>query len=372
VRIPVLLMAVFVLLVSQVYAKAIKVGSTLALSGPFSAIVSEILKGYTLAFEEARSQGKLDVEFVYYDDGFKPAVAAANAERLIKEDGVDLVFGTTGDSASLYVARILGLKKVVLFSPCTGVNVLYNPKVYPYVFMVRPPCKSEADALLSIMSKKYKRIGIVYLSRSLCGLDCMKTFLKRIRAKGVDVITAGILSATDIGVTVQKLKNAGVEAVYIALLPDLTRELIMAFARANYFPHLYGGICSRIASVVKLNTIKEMSNFGEIYAALSFPLPSEDYGISRSFRSALSRYRGTNEYTYDMFAGYVAAKVLVEVLSRVGEFNSPKELKNKIESVGPVDVGLPEVIHYTPTNHMGFTKVYIYRVTPDGGFTPVK
>lgn len=372
-RIPVVFVTVFVLFISQVSAKTIKVGSTLALSGPFSAVVSEILKGYTLAFEEARSQGKLDVEFVYYDDGFKPAVAAANAERLVKHDGVDLVFGTTGDSSSLYVARVLNLKKVVLFSPCTGMNILYNTKIYPYVFMVRPSCKSEANALLSVMlSKKYKRIGVVYLSRSLCGLDCMKTILKQIRAKGVDVITVGIASSKDIGVAVQKLKSAKVEAVYIALLPDLARELIMAFVKASYFPHLYGGICSKMASVIKLNAFKEINKFGEVYVAFPFPLPSENYKISRSFTDALKKYRGTDEYTYDMFAGYVAAKVLIEVLSRVGEFSSPKELKDKIESVGPIDIGLPEIIHYTPVNHVGFTKVYIYRVTPEGKFIAVK
>jgi branched-chain amino acid transport system substrate-binding protein len=74
----------------------IKIGSSLALTGPFGPTGSWIERGYQHWAEEINGKGGLlgrPVELIILDDGGKPEVSVSNVQRLITEDKVELLLG---------------------------------------------------------------------------------------------------------------------------------------------------------------------------------------------------------------------------------------------------------------------------------------
>lgn len=83
-------------------ARTIKLGASVSLSGRYALQGQQVLAGLR-AWVEAANRGealkargartRTLVRFAYYDDGSSPARAAANAERLLGEDGVEILIG---------------------------------------------------------------------------------------------------------------------------------------------------------------------------------------------------------------------------------------------------------------------------------------
>lgn len=82
----------------------IRIGSTLALTGPFSATTAMQKLAGDIFVEQLNKRGGLlgrPVEWVLKDDQSKPELTRALYEKLITEDKVDLVIGPYGTGAIL-------------------------------------------------------------------------------------------------------------------------------------------------------------------------------------------------------------------------------------------------------------------------------
>lgn len=88
----------------------IRIGFSLSATGSLATTAAETEAGYQLWAEDANASGGLggrQVEFVVYDDQSDPATGARNYERLINEDGVELVFGPFSSGVTSAVAPVL-------------------------------------------------------------------------------------------------------------------------------------------------------------------------------------------------------------------------------------------------------------------------
>ena len=77
-------------------AADLKVGVSSSLSGPLSALGIPYEKGIRAAFAHQSSVAGRNVQLIVLDDASDPTTAARNARKLIGEDKVDVLIGTSG------------------------------------------------------------------------------------------------------------------------------------------------------------------------------------------------------------------------------------------------------------------------------------
>ncbi len=75
-------------------ADAIKIGVITTLTTPAAVLGNEQMNGFNLAMKHLGGKaGGLDIDLIAEDDGFKPDVGKQKAEKLVKQDDVDIVTG---------------------------------------------------------------------------------------------------------------------------------------------------------------------------------------------------------------------------------------------------------------------------------------
>ena len=88
-------------------AADLKVGLNVALSGPNSSLGIPYSKGMqaALAYKAARSAAARSSS-ILLDDGSDPTAAGRNASKLIEEDKVDVLMGSSGVPSSIAIAQV--------------------------------------------------------------------------------------------------------------------------------------------------------------------------------------------------------------------------------------------------------------------------
>ncbi len=128
----------------------IKIGNTMAYSGPVSAagIEGRVMAAY---FDQINDQGGINgrkIKFLSYDDGFSPPKTVEAVRRLVEQDQVALMFATLGTAPSSAVRQYLNTKKIPQLFVVSTAAKWNDPKNYPWSmpFPWAPNYASEAAA----------------------------------------------------------------------------------------------------------------------------------------------------------------------------------------------------------------------------------
>jgi branched-chain amino acid transport system substrate-binding protein len=114
--------ALCAVIATPLLAADIKVGVITSLSGPVSALGIPYAKGIEAAQAYKSTIGKHKVQVIVLDDASDPTVAARNARKLVTEDKVDVLIGTSGFPGALAIAGVARETRTPLISP-TPVSV---------------------------------------------------------------------------------------------------------------------------------------------------------------------------------------------------------------------------------------------------------
>lgn len=185
-------------------AADITVGFVTSLSGPASSIGVNYDKGMKAAYAWQSSVGGKKIRLINLDDGSDPSAATQNARKLIQQDNVDFMIGTssaTGTNAMLAVANEL---KVPL-AAISPVN-LPIPGGQPWaIAMPQTPA-----LMVKVIADRMKRAGVKtagYIGFSDSWGDLVYNGAKAAEKDGDPVITTNERYArTDTTVTAQALK----------------------------------------------------------------------------------------------------------------------------------------------------------------------
>ena len=88
-------------------ADKIKIGVITTLTTPAAVLGNEQMNGFNLALKHLGNKvGGLPVELVVEDDGFKPEIGKQKADKLVKQDNVDVVTGLIWSHVMLASAQV--------------------------------------------------------------------------------------------------------------------------------------------------------------------------------------------------------------------------------------------------------------------------
>ncbi len=217
-------------------APPILIGATMSETGAFSAQGLAARNGYLLFQDHINEQGGIlgrKVRFIIYDDKSDTDTAAALYERLITEDGVDLVMGPYGSTLTEAVAPVTERHRQVMISPLAASGFIWD-KGHRYLFMQLTPAELFLGGLIE-MAYGYglRKVAIIYEDAQFPaeegtgaaelvkekgmdlvvretyppGTDDFSALLEMIREAGADVLGMSALSTDDYIAIVRQMKE---------------------------------------------------------------------------------------------------------------------------------------------------------------------
>lgn len=346
--------------------KTILIGQTVGLTGPAASSVKELNDGANAFFTSINSKGGIHgrtIKLITYDDQFKPAIAAANAEKLITEDNVFALFLNRGTPHTTGIIPLLQKYQIPLIAPSTGATSLHDP-VIPMIFNVRTKYQDEViNSLRHYQLLGVKNIGTWY-SNDPFGKDVLDGYVKGIeRYKLTSLIARKFNPAAPD-------PDAAADAIILA-----DPQVLILLAPAAPAIELVKAVRAK-GGKMQIVALSNNSSAGFIKAlganapgmVISQVMPAPDIvtsELSREFQAA-AKTTGIAP-SYASMEGYVAAKVLTEGLRRAGRSLTRAGLVSALETMKNVDLGGLRV-NYSPTSHGGSDFVDLTMINKRGQY----
>jgi branched-chain amino acid transport system substrate-binding protein len=142
----------------------IVIGATMSETGAYNTQGLAAKNGYLLCQDHINEQGGIlgrEVEFLIYDDRSETESAISLYEKLITEDGVDLIMGPYGSTLTEAVAPVTERHRMVHISPLAATTSIWE-QGREYLFMVLPPAELFLAGLIEMAHDRgLTRVGII-------------------------------------------------------------------------------------------------------------------------------------------------------------------------------------------------------------------
>lgn len=346
---------------------SIVLGTTISLDGGKNSYGVAALVGMSLYFKKVNDSGGVNgrkiVQRVLDDEG-KPAIAEANARKLV-QDGAFILFGPVDGGPSAAVMKVANESKVPLFGPLSGAPTLRAPH-QSLVFPVRAEHNGEFRALLAWgKSTGLKTAGFLHSDS-----DGGRLHLENLRAigkeLGVEVVLALPAKSDASDAQIDEMAKQIVQkqpAMFISNGPAALYQKLVTKSKAIGVSATFMGVNSGSSQIAK--------NLGPIARGMVFaqvmPNPmSRKHGVTREFQDAALKADPKVEFSYGALEGFVTAKAMVAVLRETGKQLTRSNLLKNLEDV-KYDLGGIN-LRYLSGNHEGSRFVDLSIVDRDGQF----
>ncbi len=343
---------------ATVLAADLKVGLSVSLSGPNSSLGVPYAKGMQAAMAYKPEVNGRKIQLIVLDDGSDPTTAGRNARKLVEEDKVDILMGTSGVPAAIAMAQVGRDAKV----PMIGLTpILLDAAENAWVFTVAQPTQLMIDAVVERMKKDgVKTVGYIGFSDAWGDL-VYNALMKAAPAAGIKVLGNERYARADASVTGQVLK-------LVAMRPDAVMTggagtpgalPFLALTERGFKGPMYGQhglINPDFVRVVGASGQGALMPTGPVIVAEQLPDNYPTKKIAMDFRAAFQKVN--NAPTSDAFSAYSFDGWLVftDAAARAkGEPGTPEfrlSLRDAIASTREV-VGTHGVYNFKPGNLYG-------------------
>ena len=228
-----------------VTATEIRVGQTIAYSGPASAY-GQLGKAEEAYFNSINAAGGINgrkIKFISRDDAYSPPKAVENARRLVEEDDVALIFGNLGTPINMAIRPYLNSKKVPLLFIAAGSSAFNDPQNFPWIMGWQPNLRAEANFYAADLLKRNPnaRIGVLYQNDDF-GKDLLNGLREGLGA-GADkmIVATQSFQAADPSIDSQLvlLKNANIDTIFLFTYAKQAAQAITKMSDLGWKPAAY-------------------------------------------------------------------------------------------------------------------------------------
>jgi len=339
----------------------LKVGVNVALSGPNSSLGIPYSKGMQAALAYRGEVAGHKIQLVLLDDTSDPAAASRNARKLVEEDKVDVLMGSSGVPSSVALAQVAKETK----TPMIGLSpISIDAADNSWVVTVAQPTQLMVDAVVDRMKTNgVKTVGYIGFTDAWGDL-VYDALMKAAPAHGIKVVSNERYARSDQSVTGQVLK-------ILALRPDAVMTggsgtpgalPFLALSERGFKGGVYGqhGLINpdfiRVAGASGQGALMPT---GPVIVAEQLPDNYPTKKIALDFRREFQKVNGSP--TTDAFSAYsfdgwmVFADAAQRALQKVSEPGSPafrQALRDAIMSTKEV-VGTHGVYNFKDGNIYG-------------------
>jgi ABC-type branched-subunit amino acid transport system substrate-binding protein len=371
-----------------VSARDVKIGMSAAFKGPAAGLGTELWRGATAYFSEINARGGVNgrsVVVAALDDGYQPDPCLRNTIQLVEQDQVFFLsnyVGTPTLTRALPVIKRYG--DVLLVGNFTGAQPQREAPYVDYVFNIRASYRQEMAALVErFWGLGARRFGLFYQidAYGRSGADAAERALAQRGAKVAAEATyvRGARFDDDMAAAVAVLRQAGCEIVLCTGAYQGCGAFVRA-ARDVGFTVPISNVSFVGSDAMLALLLKQGKTAGRDYTRAlvnSQVMPSYDDldlpGVAE-YRALMDKHnpalpeslrdRGytPQRYSFISLEGFVNAKVTVEALRRAGTNPTRASLRQSLESLHNVDLGIGALLSFGPERHQGLDSVYFTRV----------
>ncbi len=214
-----------------VTATEVKIGHTIAYSGPASAygVIGKLEAAF---FKMVNDQGGVaghKINFISYDDGYSPPKTVEQVRRLIEEDQVDFLFNTLGTPTNSAIQRYVNQKKVPHLFVATGADKWGDYQHFPWTIGFQPSYRTEAQiyAKYILANVKDPKIAILYQNDDF-GKDYPAGVKDILGDKFDKLVTTATYESTDATVDspITSLQASGANVLLVVAIPKFAAQAI--------------------------------------------------------------------------------------------------------------------------------------------------
>ncbi len=400
--------AVHVLLIAAILAAAfgavpsrageIKVGMSAAFSGPTRGLGIELYRGSTAYINHVNENGGVHgntIRIIARDDGYNPLPTIKNTIHLVERDKVFLLFDYVGTPTVTRMLPLLTTYRdlgIFLFFPFTGAQPLRERPYARYVFNLRASYRQEVAALVDYLVPAGLRRIAVFYQVDAYGRSGWEGVCRRLAAYdsapvGEATYYRGAKYGESMAEQVDILKKSGPDAI----ISIGAYAACAAFIRDARDAGLDVPIAN-VSFVDSENQLKLLLETGRrkgkdytrnlinsqvvpSYREVSLPAVAEYRQLMTATELALPEHLMDDEYTPHRFSpvsleGFLNAKLLVEILRRMGPNPRTDMIRETVETIRDYDIGIDAPVTFAPDRRQGLNIVFLTTVE-DGRFVPL-
>ena len=380
-------------------APPIVVGMSAAFTGPSRGLGVELYRGSMAWFDEVNANGGVHgrkIVLKAYDDGYNPTPAIENTVRLIERDHAFVLFDYVGTPT---VTRVLPLlkrhesEKVYLFCPFTGADTMRRPPYDEFVFNLRASYKDETRGLVQrFVAVGRKKIAVFYQidAYGRAGWDGVREALaaypdpdrpgQALRIAAEATYRRGAVVTDSMKQQVDILRQGDPDAVVCVGAYAACAAFVRDARDAGWDVPIAN--VSFVGSEILLSHLKQAGDAsGKDYTRNlinSQVVPSpyrDDLPGVQLYREMMDKHRPALpeaadknyeplQYSFVSLEGFLNARLLTEVLDRVGPDRGVREAA---ESIKDFDLGIDAPASFGPGKRQAMSRVY-FTVAQDGRF----
>jgi branched-chain amino acid transport system substrate-binding protein len=312
-------------LASAAWSADLKVGFVTSLSGPGSSIGIPYAKGIQAAAAFKPEIGGRKIQLIQLDDASDPSTAARNARKLIDEEKVDVLIGTSGVPGSMAIAAVARESK----TPMIGITPLsFAGEEGAWTVTVAQPVPLMVSAVVDSMKRSgVKTVAYIGFSDSWGDLvyDALQ---KSAEPAGIKVVTNERYARADSSVAGQVLKIVAARPDAVITGGSGTPGALpyLALADRGFKGPIYGTHALINPDFIRVSGASAqglLAPTGPVIVAEQLPESNPIRKATLDFRNAYQKAH--NAPTTDAFSAYAfdAWLVLADAVARVGAKGEP-------------------------------------------------
>lgn len=370
------LVAALVLSLPAVAGAQVKVGVTLAATGPAASLGIPERNTAALLPKEVAGQ---KIEWIILDDATDTTQAVRNSRKLITEDKVDVLVGTSVTPGSLAMVDVAAESKVPMISVAASAKIVEPvDDKRRWVFKTPQNDVLMAGALADAMVKaKVKTLGFIGFADAY-GDGWLEVMQKAAQEKGIKVAAIEKYSRTDTSVTGQVLKlvAARPDAILIAgagTPSALPQKELKARGYPGIIYQTHGAANNDVLRVCGKDCEGMLLPAGPLLVAAQLPDSNPVKQSALAYVQTYEKAHGegsTNTFGGHMWdAGQLILAAVPEALKSGAKPGTPEfraAMRDALENVKnlPASQG---VFNMSPTDHAGFDERSRVMVKVQGG-----
>jgi len=359
-------------LAAPLLAADLKVGLSVSLSGPNSSLGIPYAKGMQAAVAYRPEINGRKVQLIVLDDGSDPTNAGRNARKLVEEEKVDVLMGSSGVPATIAISQVGRESK----TPMIGLSpISLAPAESDWTVTVAQPPQLMIDAVVQRMKRDgIKTVGYIGFTDAWGDL-VYNSLMKATEPAGIKVVTNERYARADQSVTGQVLKIVAAHPDAVMTGGSGTPGALpyLALAERGFKGNVYGQhglINPDFVRVAGASANGSLMPTGPVIVAEQLPNDYPTKKIALEFRNTFQKVNGaptTDAFSAYSFDGYM---VFADAAARAkGEPGTPafrQALRDAIFSSKEV-VGTHGVYNFKPGDLYGVDERARVIVKLDGG-----
>lgn len=331
----------------------IVLGQSAALTGPAKDLGLQMRLGAQAYFDYLNKNGGVNgrkVELISLDDGYEPAKAKENTEKLINDSQVFSLFGYVGTPTSAAARPVFEKARVPFVAPFSGAESLRNP-VSPWIFNLRGSYFDETELMIQHLNSFGIRKVAVFYQNDAYGQAGLAGVKKAMDKRSLPIAVTGTVerNSSDVSGAVKTISAQNPDAIVMVSAYSSASTFIKDYKKTGRPTQFFN------VSFVGSNSLADalgVDGYGTIIAQV-VPVPTErSLPIIAEYQLHLKEKDPTAQPNFTSLEGYIAAKMMAEGLRRAGKDLTVESFTRGMESIKEYDMG-GFMLNFSDKNHSG-------------------